>query len=141
MPIRFCVFVACLFLITSAFASPVGQEELQKRLTQEGDNLLLQRDMARSVQEPLPTLNTPVSPQDTFNASSAECLPIEHISFEGISKINATSIISRTSAHPNCITSMKKTITKILIVDLFYILLNNITFFQKTNGKSFISCC
>lgn len=100
MPIKFCLFIICILFVSLSFAA-TGPEQLQKRLSEEAEQALMQRRIERSLgADKTDNIPTPqIQKQDLRNTS---CLPADSINFYGAKSINIKKIEQKTKKI-NCI--------------------------------------
>ncbi len=90
MPIKFCFFVICLLTTSVSFAA-AGPEQLQKRLSEEAEQALMQRRVERSLETERTESPLPQASQDNPTAGKT-CLEIDVINFYGAESVNIKQI-------------------------------------------------
>lgn len=90
MPKKFCLFFICLITVSTTFAA-AGPEQLQKRLSEEAEQALLQRRVERSL-ESEKSGNLPSTSKEEKITGSNTCLQIDTINFYGAKSVNIKKI-------------------------------------------------
>ena len=90
MPIKFCFIIICIFFASASFAA-IGPEQLQKRLSEEAEQSLMQRRVERSLETEKNGENS-VAPEEEKITGSDICLQIDAINFYGAKSVNIKQI-------------------------------------------------